>query len=194
MHFCIFIADQRNKDIGSESKSKSFDSSSPPNIGDNIKTIDRLRTRAMPIDVRTPTNNHSLRANHNGNKSQRVTHKKNVSSFSLRDWRSILLICLLFVAMKLPNTRRNSHITPQRIVGKYCRPLGFKEEDYCDSDSINSIVSNEHDEGTHSIGNIFRMGRSLNFFRNSFRSQRWKNLFDSINCKRRNCRHKCEFD
>lgn len=72
-HLCIFTAAQREKDIRSESGMNSSDS--PQNIDDNVNTIDRMKTIAMPIGVRKRTNNHLHRANRNGNISQRVIKK-----------------------------------------------------------------------------------------------------------------------
>lgn len=75
---------------------------------------------------------------------------------------SILFICLLSVAMK---TRRNSRITPRGTVGMYCRPFGFKEENYVSERSDSDpIVSEEHDEGNNSTIDIFCLGRCIIFF------------------------------
>lgn len=112
---------------------------------------------------------------------------KSVSNFSLRDWWCISFTFSLFsVALKVPDTRRNTRIKPKKIAGMYCRPLGFTEEDYEPNHrNFAAIDSNddEHAEGTNSIEINFSSGRNFNFFMYSFRSYRWKNFGEWIKCE-----------
>lgn len=112
--------------------------------------------------------------------------KWSVSNFSLRDWSYISFIfSLLFIALKVPDTRRNQRNTPKNNAGIYCRPLGFIEEDYEPNHRDFALVeSNDYEHtGGNSIEINFSSGSNFNFFMDSFRSYRWQNFAESIACE-----------